>query len=57
MSSKKKQAGEHYDGGEWDMKSVSRFRELVTSNKLDVHSDHVANKEGGDFPTEEKGNG
>lgn len=57
MSIKKQQAGEHHDGGEWDMKSVLRFRELVVASKPDGHSDHVANKEGGDFPSKEDGNG
>lgn len=57
MSIKKQQAGEYHDGRDWDMKSVSHFRELVTASKPDGHSDHVADKEGGDFPSEEDGNG
>ncbi|MFA6077843.1 MAG: hypothetical protein WC724_02355 [Candidatus Paceibacterota bacterium] len=57
MSIKKQQASEHHDGSDWDIKSVLRFRELATASKPDGHSDHVANKEWGDLPTKEDGNG
>lgn len=57
MSIKKQQAGEYHDGRDWDMKSVSRFRELVTAGNRDNHGDHVADKERGDFPSKEDGNG
>lgn len=57
MSGKSNQVVEHHDGGDWDMKSVSHFRELVTASKPDGHSDHAANKERGDLPSKEDGNG
>lgn len=57
MSCKKKQASEYCDGADWDMRSVSHFRELVTSSNPDGHNDHVAKEESGDFSAKEDGNG